>query len=348
MDYYRYLRPALFTLPAEMAHRAAVLALKHGVLPSAHTAPDARLQVETLGLYFPNPIGLAAGFDKNGEAYNALFTQGFGFVEVGTITPRPQPGNARPRLFRLKEDEAVINRFGFNSGGLAALEANRTRQGAPRGILGVNIGKNKDSTDAVEDYVTMLRAASAWASYITVNISSPNTQGLRDLQRREPLEALLRALSEARLSNGPPLLVKIAPDMDTASREDIAELALRYRIDGLIISNTTIARPEGLKSAHAGEQGGLSGGPLLAISTHALREMHKLTKGAIPLIGVGGIASAEDAYEKIRSGATLVQLYSALVYQGFGLVTRIQRELPEMLLRDGFKSIKEAIGIYNK
>jgi len=270
---------------------------------------------------------------------------GFGFVEVGTVTPRPQAGNPRPRVFRLKADGALINRMGFNSGGLDAV-VGRLAARPQRGIVGVNLGKNRDSSDAAADYLEGLRRAAGLADYLVVNVSSPNTPGLRDLQARAVLDTLLRRLLTARDETGSrvPLLVKIAPDLTPEERNDIAAVALATQIDGIIVANTTVARPPGLRSAAATEAGGLSGRPLFETSTALLAEMFRLTEGRVPLIGVGGVASAEDAYAKIRAGASLVQLYTALVFAGPGLIGRIKAGLIALLRRDGFASIAAAVG----
>lgn len=349
MHYFPLLRPVLHALPPEAAHRLAVRALQWGLLPASRAPVPASLATDAFGLHFPSPVGLAAGFDKNAEAVDGLLAQGFGFVEAGTCTPRPQAGNPKPRLFRLRQDGAVINRLGFNNRGKEAFVAHlRARRRA--GVVGANIGKNKDSEDAIADYVTMLEAVAAHADYVTVNISSPNTEGLRALQERESLDALLGALasSRARLAEAQgrrvPLLLKIAPDLDGAQQEAIAEVALARGMDGLIISNTTVARPQSLKDGNARQAGGLSGTPLFAPSTELLRAMYRLTQGRIPLVGVGGIGSGADAYAKIRAGASLVQLYSALVYQGFGLVGAIHAQLAQCLARDGFVSVQQAVG----
>jgi dihydroorotate dehydrogenase len=297
------------------------------------------------GLDFPNPVGMAAGFDKNATVPDALFNLGFGFVEVGTVTPRPQPGNPKPRLFRLVEDEAVINRLGFNGQGSATVAARLQRRNK-RGVLGVNIGKNRDTTDEVDDYVKGVSVFAPLADYLTVNISSPNTPGLRDLQRRERLSELLNAIVQARNSVGrrTPVLVKIAPDLNATEIRDIAEVSLSSGIDGLIATNTTLARPDNLLSKYSGEAGGLSGAPLFGLSTKILSELYKATEGKIPLIGVGGIASGLDAYQKIKAGASLVQLYSSMVFKGPGLVREIQRDLLLRLHADGFTNIEQAVG----
>jgi dihydroorotate dehydrogenase len=339
-------RPILSGLDPELAHSLTIKALGMVNRTPLQTADDPRLRVKAFGLDFPNPIGLAAGFDKNAETTEAMLGFGFGFVEAGTVTPRPQDGNPKPRIFRLNEDRAVINRLGFNNQGL---EAARTRLLALRGrlgIRGINIGANKDAVDRVADYVKGLTELGPLASYVTVNISSPNTPGLRGLQNKSELETLLSALVDTRMSMSRrvPLLLKIAPDLDDQACADIAEVALAKSLDGLIVSNTTIARPPSLASVHAKEAGGLSGRPLMAPSTEILRKMRKLTKGRITLVGVGGIASGTNAYEKIRAGASLVQLYTALTYDGPGLVGRIKQDLLACLERDGFKNVSEAVG----
>lgn len=335
---YKKLRPALFLLPPERAHRAAIRMLQMGLGPTS-TFFHPSLATELCGLTLANPVGLAAGFDKNAEAYEGSLKAGFGFVEIGTVTPRAQSGNPQPRLFRLVKEEAVINRLGFNNEGVDA--AVTRLQSHHRGIVGGNIGKNKDG-DAVADYVTAMRAIYPHVDYIAINISSPNTPGLRALQAGDELKALVRAVQEVRaeFAECKPIFVKIAPDNDTATQEDIARVALDEKIDALIVSNTTIAR-EGVSSAEAG---GLSGKPLFARSTETLRHMYSLVGKTIPLVGVGGISSAEDAYTKIRAGASALQLYTALIYRGFGLVDEINRGLVTLLAYDGFTSIRDAVG----
>ena len=331
-------------LPAETAHNAT-LTLANAVAPLMPPAPadDARLAVTAFGLQFPNPVGLAAGFDKEARVPDAMGKFGFGFVECGTVTPRPQAGNPQPRLFRLSEDQAVINRMGFNNGGMAVAAANlQARRG--RGLVGINIGANKDSADRIADYATCFETLAPLADYVTVNVSSPNTPGLRGLQGKDELTRLLASMVEARHRHGfKPLLLKIAPDLDAGAMDEIADVVKASGIEGLIASNTTIARPV-LASPHAGETGGLSGKPLFAPSTAVLREMRARLGDSVTLVGAGGIASGEDAYAKIRAGATLVQLYSALVFQGPGLVARIKRELLACLARDGFANVTAAIG----
>lgn len=338
---YRLARPALFTLDAERAHGLALTALK--ARPGGSPQPlGGPLQTEVAGLAFPNPLGMAAGFDKDGEVPDALLGIGFGFAEVGSITPRPQAGNPRPRLFRLAEDRAVINRMGFNNGGAAAAAA-RLAARQRRGIVGVNVGANKDSADRVADYAQMTRVMAPLADYLAVNISSPNTPGLRALQDEGALTALLDAVLEARGESGPPVFLKVAPDLEPADIEAIARIALDKRLGALIVSNTTISRPA-LRSRHAGETGGLSGGPLRPLALQRLRDFRQATGGALPLVGVGGIAGAEDAWQRIRAGASLVQLYSAMVYEGPGIARRIVRGLEALMRRDGFTSLAEAVG----
>jgi dihydroorotate dehydrogenase len=347
-DLYPLIRPLLRALPAEGAHRLTLAGLACGLggVVAGRVEPDPPSLGQTLwDRQFPNPIGIAAGFDKEAQVPDALLRLGFGFVETGTVTPRPQPGNRKPRIFRLYEDDAVINRLGFNSRGLGPTLA-RLRARPKAGIVGVNLGKNRDTTDVAVDYLDGVRRIGALADYFVINVSSPNTPGLRDLQRREILGDLLQQVVAARdeAAPGTPLLVKIAPDLSPEESADIATLASPTGIDGIIISNTTIARPPELRDADAGQQGGLSGKPLFAPSTALLAEIYRLTEGKIPLVGVGGVSNAADAYAKIRAGASLVQLYTALVFDGPALIGRIKRGLAEMLRRDGFASIGEAIG----
>jgi len=342
---FRLLRPAIFALDSESAHRMAIEALK--MMPRRSLAAAEKLAVELAGITFPNPVGVAAGFDKDAETPDALLGLGFGFTEVGSITPLPQTGNAKPRLFRLVEDRAVINRMGFNNGGAeAALKRLERRRGRP-GVLGINIGANKDSDNRIEDYATMTRLMTPHASYLAVNISSPNTPGLRALQDEAVLTELLDAVIEARGAvagaKPPPIFLKVAPDLESADIDAIARIALDAKLGALIVSNTTISRPE-LRSHHAGEAGGLSGAPLKSLATQRVRDFRKATGGAMPLIGVGGIASAEDAWERIKAGASLVQLYSAMVYEGPGLGARIVRGLEHLMKREGYSTIAEAVG----
>ncbi|MCZ8137025.1 MAG: quinone-dependent dihydroorotate dehydrogenase [Porphyrobacter sp.] len=341
---FRLLKPALFALDSETGHRLALTGLKALPLRGPMPVPGA-LGIRVAGLDFPNPVGVAAGFDKDAEVPDALLGLGFGFTEVGSITPLPQAGNPKPRLFRLVEDEAVINRMGFNnSGGAVALGRLKARAGRP-GIVGVNIGANKDSADRIADYAVMARMMAPVASYLCVNISSPNTPGLRALQDESALTGLLDAVIAARDEAGTtvPIFLKVAPDLEPADIDAIARIALDKQLGALVVSNTTISRPA-LRSHHAGETGGLSGAPLRALATQRLRDFRKATGGAIPLVGVGGIASAEHAWERIRAGASLVQLYSAMVYEGPGLGAKIVRGLDGLMRRDGFTSIAEAVG----
>lgn len=350
MDYYSIVGKFARMLPAEMAHEAALCALKHSMLPQAVRVEHPALVTECFGLTFLNPVGMAPGIDNDAEAVNAIMAQGFGFMEAGGVTPLPQPGNPKPRLFRLSEYEAVINRKGFPNLGVLPFVENMKKRSVP-GVIGVNIAKNKDSLDYARDYVSCMEAVYDHVDYITVNVSSPNTAGLRDLQKKEALSALMQELEKKRgklaqaSQKRKPVLYKIAPDLTPQDKEDIVEVALAHNVDGLVVTNTTVSRPEHVKSVYAKEGGGLSGKPLFALSTAVLRDIYCLSQGKIPLIGVGGIASAEDAYTKIKSGASLVQFYTALVYQGFGLVGKINRGLIELLARDGFKNVKDAVGV---
>ena len=333
------LRPLLFRLEPERAHALTLAALRTGLVPAA-PADDPILACTVAGLALPNPIGLAAGFDKDAAVPDAMLRLGFGMVEVGTVTPYAQAGNPRPRVFRLAAEQAVINRLGFNNAGLeAALVRLRARRGRP-GIVGVNVGANKDSADRIADYVAGVRAAAPLAGYLTVNISSPNTPGLRALQDAGALRELIAAVIESRGGIATPLFVKIAPDLSGSEIDAVARQAIDGGIDGLIVSNTTLAR-DGVDSREAG---GLSGQPLFERSTAVLRSVRAATGGALPLIGVGGVGSGAQAYAKIAAGASAVQLYTVLVYQGPALVARIKAELAALLRRDGFASVAEAIG----
>ncbi|XP_046339605.2 dihydroorotate dehydrogenase (quinone), mitochondrial-like isoform X2 [Haliotis rufescens] len=389
--FYRQMAmPALQWLGAERAHNLAVIAAKYKMVPKPTLADSPNLKTQVWGLEFSNPVGLAAGFDKHGEAVEGLMKVGFGFVEVGSITPEPQPGNPKPRVFRLKKDKAVINRYGFNSDGhesvyqrlhpratptpepcslprmseqrnmlnvnlwtdtSCAHSADNNKNNVERkGVLGVNLGKNKTSTDSGQDYVRGVKKFGCVADYLVINVSSPNTPGLRSLQGRQQLEDLLdkvvTARDELRGSHKPPLLVKIAPDLTDQDKQDIAAVVSKKKcgVDGLIVTNTTVSRPPSLMSDDKAEIGGLSGEPLKTLSTATVRDMYRLTQGKIPIIGVGGISSGVDAYEKIRAGASLVQLYTALVYQGPPVVSRIKRELQELLQSDGYSNISQAVG----
>ena len=331
-------------LPPETSHRATIRLLSAGgaVLPAA-LPDDPKLAVTALGLRFPNPIGLAAGFDKDGEVPDAMLKLGFGFVEIGTVTPRSQAGNPKPRLFRLPEDRAVINRMGFNNAGMEAM-ARRLAKRKRNGILGINIGTNKDSSDRIADYRAAFARLAPFADYVTINVSSPNTPGLRTLQGRDELERLLGAVNEERAKLPRPLLLKIAPDLDDAAIDDVADVALAAGLDGIIATNTTIDRSQGLRSANARETGGLSGAPLFQRSTEVLKALRAKVGSRITLVGVGGIGSGADAYAKIQAGASLVQLYTALAYEGPGLISRIKRELLQCLEQDGFDDLDRAGG----
>lgn len=346
MSIFGVIRPALFALSPERAHTLTLAALRTGLLPSL-SQPVKGLAVDLFGMHFPNPVGLAAGFDKNAVASRAMLKLGFGFVEAGSVTPKPQQGNPKPRVFRLPQDGAVINRLGFNNEGHDVFARNLDRQRTNKsGIIGVNIGANKDSTDPIDDYVAGVLRFAAVANYFVVNISSPNTPGLRDLQARSVFHDLLTRVGAARNEGTvrPPLLVKIAPDLSSPELGAIVEVAIETGVDGLIVSNTTVDRPPTLRGASAAEMGGLSGQPIFAMSTAVLRDTYRISEGRLPLVGVGGIASGADAYAKIKAGASLVQLYTGLIYQGADLVQTILRDLRALLDRDGIKSVADAIG----
>lgn len=369
----KLVNPFFALLDPEFSHKLAVTAASRGWVPREKRPDLPILGLDVWGRKFSNPIGLAAGFDKNAEAVDGLLGMGFGFVEVGSVTPVPQEGNPKPRIFRLQNDGAIINRCGFNSEGIVAVAKRLGAQHGKRkldetsstspvseekpggkagpGILGVNLGKNKASEDAAADYVQGVHTLSQYADYLVINVSSPNTPGLRQLQGRKQLKDLVKKVQAARdemqwgEEGPPPLLVKIAPDLSKQDLEDIAAVALALHVDGLIISNTTVSRPEAVSmNPVSQEAGGLSGKPLFNLSTNVLKDMYLLTRGRIPLIGCGGISSGEDAYKKIRAGASLVQLYTALAYGGPALIPQIKAELAECLERDGFKSIQEAVG----
>ncbi|WP_398466948.1 quinone-dependent dihydroorotate dehydrogenase [Tardiphaga sp.] len=341
--------PMLRLLDAEDAHRLAIRGLK--LLPYAKPRPDdPKLAVRAFGLNFPNPVGIAAGFDKHAEAPDALLRLGFGFAEIGTVTPLPQPGNPRPRLFRLERDEAVINRFGFNSEGAAPVLKRLAARAQRGGIVGVNVGANKDSTDRTQDYVKLIETFAPVASYFTVNVSSPNTPGLRNLQQASELDDLLARVIEARdrvrkTAGDSPVLLKIAPDLGLADLDDVVHVARSRGVDGMIVANTTIGRPPTLRDqATAKETGGLSGRPLFRLSTRMVAETFVRVEGAFPLIGAGGIDSGGAALTKIRAGASLIQVYSSLVYKGLGLVDAIKADLTSTLLRTGRDSLSEIVG----
>ena len=339
---YPFIRPLAFALDAETAHRATIAALK---LAPKRRPPDfpPSLRTRVAGLDFPSPVGLAAGFDKDAEVPEHMLGLGFGFVEIGTVTPRPQEGNSRPRLFRLVEDRAVINRMGFNNCGQPRAFDRLQHCLHSRGIIGVNVGANKDSAERIADYVAGVRAMAPVARYITINISSPNTPGLRQLQDEGALRALLSAIDETRDLSAAPIFLKVAPDLGEGEPDQIVRVAMQHRVDAIVVSNTTLSRPA-LKSKYADEQGGLSGEPLKPLALKALREFRSASGGEIPLIGVGGIANADDAWERIRAGASLVQLYTAMVYEGPEIASRIALGLAERLKREGFANIAEAVG----
>ena len=336
---------ALRGLDPETAHHLALRAIKAGLAPLPGPVTTPRLATCIAGLDLPNPVGLAAGFDKNAEAIGPLSRAGFGFLEAGAVTPRSQEGNSRPRLFRLIEDRAVINRLGFNNDG-ADVIARRLAARSGGIPLGINMGANKNSPDRAVDFAGVLRRCGAHIDFATVNVSSPNTERLRDLQGAKALAALLKGVNEAKAELGrqAPVFLKISPDLADAELSEIAEVALTAGIDAIIATNTTVAR-DGLNSRHRIESGGLSGRPLFELSTRALARLHEITDGRIPLIGVGGISSAEDAYAKIRAGASAVQLYTALAYEGISLAPRIARGLDTLLSRDGFKHVADAVGV---
>ncbi|KAF7212111.1 dihydroorotate dehydrogenase (quinone), mitochondrial [Nothobranchius furzeri] len=358
--YANQLMPLLQSIVGpETAHVLSVKMLGMGLVPLNRFQDPASLEVDVFGLKFKNPIGIAAGFDKHGEAVDGLYKLGFGFVEVGTITPKPQEGNPKPRVFRLPADHAVINRYGFNSCGLAevqmrlkareAKQQEHSKTGLP---LGINLGKNKLSQDASADYLEGVRALGPLADYLVVNVSSPNTPGLRNLQGKAELRQLLRLVLKERDAlqekHKPPVLVKIAPDLTDQDKRDIADVVTELGVDGLMVTNTTVSRPETLQDPHKSEAGGLSGQPLKDLATKTVREMYRLTQGKVPIIGIGGVSSGQDAMEKIRAGASLVQLYTALTYQGPPVVTKIKRELEQLLKDQGFSCVSEAVGADHK
>ena len=348
--WYSLVDSLLSRLDAETAHGVALRALRTGLLPGDSKPDPSSLSVTVWGSRLPNPIGLAAGFDKNAEVPDALLGLGFGFVEIGSVTPRPQPGNPRPRLFRLPEDRGVINRMGFPGQGLEAVRS-RLAARPRRGFLGVNVGANKDSTDRAADYVACSVALAPYADYLVCNVSSPNTPGLRNLQGRAQLSELLKRVQDAIPASGPsaapapvPLVVKIAPDATDDDLDDIVSVCRDLRMDGIIVGNTTLSRPPSLRSKRRAETGGLSGAPLTTLSTEVLRRTAQRVEGQFALIGCGGVASGADAYAKVRAGASLVQLYSAMVFEGPPLIRRIKDELAALLARDGFASVADAVG----
>ena len=356
LGFYHLFRPLIFKADPETAHHLTLKAMKAGLVPPCPAVNDPTLEVKLWGLKFPNPVGLAAGFDKNAEVIGPAFKLGFGFVEAGTVTPKPQEGNPHPRVFRDPSSESVINRMGFPNRGVTAFKSglehflsSGTR--AP-GVVGINIGMNKDQPDPAKDYTTLINTLGPMADYITMNISSPNTPGLRDLQKREPLRELLGAVLEERKKScgdhPPPLLVKFAPDLTVEQQEEIARTVLEAGIDGLILTNTTLDRPDELPESFRREKGGLSGKPLRTKSTTIIHNFYRLTGGKIPIIGLGGISSGSDAYDKIKAGASLVQLYTSLVFKGPAVANSINQELLALLKKDGFKTVAEAVGSGHK
>lgn len=339
-------------MDAETAHRATIMALKSPFAPKIPAVNDPALRVTLWDRVFPNPVGLAAGFDKNAEVIAPMLNLGFGFVEVGTVTPKPQSGNPRPRVFRDVANKAVINRMGFPNKGIKAFKNNLTNfiKKKPRavGVVGLNIGMNKDQTVPAKDYCDLIRTIGPLGDYLTINISSPNTPGLRNLQEKGPLTELLTAvLDERQKSCGqhpPPIFVKLAPDLSDAQIKDIAEVLLSLKIDGVILTNTTLFRPDFLSKEFREQKGGLSGAPLTDLSTAMIRRFYEMTKGQLPIIGAGGIINGQDAYAKIRAGASLVQLYSGLVFEGPSLIRKINLDLLDLLRSDGFSHINEAVG----
>lgn len=352
LSLYKYIRPAVFAIDPETAHGMTIKALKTGAIKPCKTITSERLEQSIFGQTFANPVGLSAGFDKNAEVIEAALKLGFGFTEVGTVTPKPQGGNPRPRIFRDPVNGAVINRMGFPNGGLRVfkpnIEAFLNKQNRAQGVVGINIGMNKTQENPAEDYCALIRELAPLADYLTVNISSPNTPGLRNLQERAPLTELIsemkKALNETCPDNAPALLIKLAPDLTEAQQEELADTLTANKIDGVILTNTTLDRPDYLSDGFRVEAGGLSGAPVREKSTAVIRNFSKLTKGVLPIIGVGGISKAEHAYEKIKAGATLVQLYSGMIYEGPEIANAINKGLIDLIDRDGIKHISEAIG----
>lgn len=340
---YSIARPLIFGLDPERAHRLSIAALKARQILPTSKPPAGNLAINVAGIDFPNPVGMAAGYDKDGEVVDGVLGLGFGFAEIGSVTPLPQAGNPKPRLFRLHEDRAVINRMGFNNGGGQAAAKRLAARAHKGGVLGINIGANKDSADRVADYAYMTRLMAPLATYLTANISSPNTPGLRALQDESALIDLLDAIMEARGDAGPPVFLKVAPDLEPADIAAISRISIDKGLGALIVSNTTIARPA-LNSSHANETGGLSGAPLKDKALDILRAFRRETSGAIPLIGVGGIASADDAWVRIKAGASLVQIYSALVYEGPALARKIVSGLEAYMQREGYSTLAEVVG----
>ena len=344
---YSLLKPFIFKIDPEMAHDLAIKSLKYNFLPEElfKVENESILETKIFNLNIKNPIGLAAGFDKSAEVYNSLFRFGFGIIEVGTITPKEQFGNPKPRVFRLENDKALINRLGFNNDGLEKV-CKRLQKNSPTGILGINVGPNKDSKNRVDDYLQCIKDVQSFASYITINISSPNTPGLRDFHDENSLKNLLKTITEFTKNNKiqKPLALKVSPDIDESEIGYIIELIKKFRISGVVISNTTDKNRENLKGKHKNEEGGLSGEPLNNISNNLIKKFYKEINGKISIIGVGGVNSGLTAYEKLRSGANLLQLYTGMIYEGPGIVKKIKTELIEILKKEKIKNINEIVG----
>ena len=347
---YGLIKAFVFQLKPETAHKLTIKALKMGVLPKKNAMKDGRLESNLMGISFPNPIGLAAGFDKNAEAISGIIGMGFGFVEVGTVTPKAQVGNPTPRVFRHVATKSVINRMGFPNEGVTVFKDNiqkfRSKNSAVKVPVGLNIGMNKDQTEPEKDYRLLIQEVGQYADYLTVNVSSPNTPGLRDLQNPDFLEPFLTALMEEKgaLENNPPLLVKLAPDLNEGQIKAIAKVLLRVKIDGVILTNTTLDRPDALPDDFANEKGGLSGALVKDKSTMVISKFYKETNGAIPIIGIGGVSSVDDVIEKMRAGASLVQLYTALIYHGPDLPYALCKKIVEFLAQNGYNNISELVG----
>ncbi len=345
---FSILRPYIFSLDPEVAHDLAIKSLKYNVLPKSFFSVENEdcLETNLLNEKIPNPIGLAAGFDKSAEVYNSIFKLGYGFVEVGTVTPRRQLGNSKPRVFRLEKDQALINRLGFNNHG-SEVVSKRIEKNLPSGFLGINIGPNKDTLNKEEDYYMCLSRLSSYAGYITINISSPNTEGLRDFHEQKELDKLLSGINKIKKNKNitKPLVVKLSPDMNETSISKIIEIIIKYKIDGIIVSNTTDRNRENLSDRQKNEKGGLSGQPLKNLSTRLIKKFYKETKGKIQIIGVGGVDSGQTAFEKISAGANAIQLYTGMVYKGPGLVKEMKKDLISILKKEKLKNIREAVGI---
>ncbi|MBI1300167.1 MAG: quinone-dependent dihydroorotate dehydrogenase [Alphaproteobacteria bacterium] len=351
LNLYRFVKPAIFKIDPETAHGMTIKALKTGAVRVCKKVTNDALSQNLFGLSFKNPVGLSAGFDKNGEVIEPILNLGFGFTEIGTVTPKPQIGNPKPRIFRDPKTESVINAMGFPNDGLEVFKRNLERflnsPARSKGVVGINIGMNKDQTDPAADYCLLIEELGQMADYLTVNISSPNTPGLRNLQEKGPLSELLAKLMDTRAKHcpqNPSLLVKLAPDLNETQQEEIAETLLENKVDGVILANTTLDRPDYLPIDFAALKGGLSGAPVRQKSTTIIRNFYRLTSGKLTIIGVGGVSTAEDAYEKIKAGASLVQLYTGMIYQGPNIANNINNGLPKLLKNDGFNTIKDAIG----